>query len=324
MNLENTWQLFNRADGAGPWVIPLIMVLGGKLATWQRLNRVFIVHTTIAVAFAVIIVLFFKDENSAIRPFAFYRFGMLYASGFLLLTWYQQKYYARMIGLIGFLTYGFIAFLSLARHGLLTFLYTILIFLVIRQFQVKDMFRKIKGVYIYAFAVLLIVGMQIVTINYSEYVQNKTALLEKKLVQDSRSPVIKEFIDYVTNNPKLMLVGSGALGTYKTQLFLYVGITQRDNIENGYLQLVHKGGIIMLVLFLALSVPAAYMGIFFSLNWFTRITGFIVLGRLIDMFTYGLPWTDPSYMIFWLSVGACLNPCLRRMNNKDISLRSIN
>ena len=75
----------------------------------------------------------------------------------------------------------------------------------------------------------------------------------------------------------------------------------------------------MLVLFLLVTVPAALLGLFGSSNWFTRIAGVLVFGRLIDMVFYGLPWTDPAYVLFWLCVGACLNPRLRRTKETDIS-----
>lgn len=319
MDLGATWQLFNRADGAGPWIIPLIMLLGGQVTTWQRLNRVFVLHTAIGIACAVIVVLFFKNEMSAFRPFAFFRFGMLYAGGFLLLTWHYQRNFARMAGLIGIVSYGFIAFLASARHGLITTLYVLLTFLFLRQLQVEGVVNKLKGIYLTVFGVIALVVISIVAVNYSGYVQGRYLQFEKKLTQDSRSVVITEFVNYAENSPYLV-TGSGALGTYKTRLFYHTGVTKRGNIENGYLQLVHKGGIVMLVLFLLLVYPAAFMAIFFSCNWFTRITGFMVFGRLIDMVPYGIPWTDPSYILFWLCVGACLNPRFRRMSDAEVSL----
>jgi hypothetical protein len=132
-------------------------------------------------------------------------------------------------------------------------------------------------------------------------------------------------VKYVGKSPYLLITGSGASGTYTSSLYRkdYSKITKRPNIENGYLQLVHKGGIVMLALFLFMTVPAAFMGILFSNNWFTRTTGFLVFGRLIDMVAYGLPWTDPSYILFWLCVGACLNPRFRRMRDSEVSLHLV-
>jgi len=319
MSLGDTWQMFNRADGAGPWFVPFVMLLGGQIVTWQRLNIVFLMHTVGAIFLAVIVVLFFKNETSAFRPFAFYRFGLLYASGFLLLTWRYQRPFARKVGIVGVLTYGFIAFLALARHGLVTTLYVLFVFMLVRQLQVQGLFNKIKGVYLKIFGILVIVVALATAVYASEYVAARYNKFLNKFGQDSRSMVIKEFVKYAKNS-EYLITGSGAMGTYKTYLFR--GITKRENIENGYLQLVHKGGIVMLVLFLFMAIPAALMGILRSSNWFTRITGFLVLGRLIDMFPYGIPWTDSSYILFWLCVGACLSPQLRRMCDADISLHN--
>ena len=320
-DLRATWQLFNRVDGAGPWVIPMIMLLGGQMATWRRLNTLFIVHTAFAVFFAGLVVLFFRSEASSFRPSEFFKFGLLYAGGFLFLTWSYQRKFARLVGLAGTLAYGFIAFVASWRHGLVTCLYLVLAFMLIRQMQTKGLLNKMLTVYLYLFGMMLLAVVLMVAVNSSDYLTMRTERFQRKFGQDSRSAVIKEFLAYENRNPNLLITGSGALGTYTSVLFTDRNISKRENIENGYLQIVHKGGLIMLVLFLAVTVPASLLGLFGSSNWFTRITGVLVFGRLTDMVLYGIPWTDPSYVLFWLCVGACLNPRLRRLRDADISIR---
>jgi hypothetical protein len=320
MDARATWQLFNRADGAGPWLIPMLMLLGGQMATWRRLNSIFVVHTVIAVFLAAIVVLFFKSEASPFRPAEFYKFGMMYAGGFLFLTWSYQRKFARLVGLAGIVTYGFIAFVASWRHGLVTFLYVLVAFMLIRQLQTRGFLNKVLAVYLYTFGIMVLAVTLIAAVSTSDYLMTRSEKFKKKFGQDSRSAVIKEFMKYEDKNPGLFITGSGALGTYPSALFTDRGISKRENIENGYLQIIHKGGLIMLVLFLAVTVPAALLGLFGSLNWFTRIAGVLVFGRLMDMILYGIPWTDPSYILFWLCVGACLNPLLRRLRDTDISL----
>lgn len=315
-------QLFNKADGAGPWILPVVMIVGGQLIIWKKLNTMFITHTILGIVIGGI-VLFFGKESTTFSTLAYIRFGTAYAAGFLLLSWGYQSGLGKIAGLIGLMTYGWIGLFSGRRHTLITVLYYVCIFMIIRFFQEKNKHKKIKNIFVTFVVLIVLMVISILAINVSSYANRKYEIFVSRLTEDTRTVVIKEFIKASTNDVATFVTGSGALGTYKSLLFLNKRITQRPNIENGYLQLIHKGGLLLLVLFLFLTIPAAFLGILFSDNLFTRICGFVVFGRLLDMVFYGLPWSDPSYVLFWLSVGACLNRKFRKMKEPEIMQRSV-
>jgi hypothetical protein len=122
-----------------------------------------------------------------------------------------------------------------------------------------------------------------------------------------------------------MLFGKGMLGTYYFPIWggdlegeFFAQETYRTLIENGYLQLLLTGGIMHIVLFLLVLLPAALKGIFMSSNQFAKACGVVILLRLVDMFLYGLPTLSLTYIFVWICVGVCYKPSIRRMTNDEI------
>jgi len=177
--------------------------------------------------------------------------------------------------------------------------------------------KKRRDIFSFAVGIILIL-FAIAAFSASSYMEKKFDYFTGRMTTDTRTAAIKEFLNN-TLGDEAFLIGRGALGTYKSSGFLDQGISQRPNIENGYLQIIHKGGIVLLILFLSLTIPAAYLGITHSGNYLSQVFGYLILGRLLDMIIYGLPWTDPSYYIFWLFTGACLNKKFRMMDASRIS-----
>jgi hypothetical protein len=144
-----------------------------------------------------------------------------------------------------------------------------------------------------------------------------------RLSEDTRSGVFERFFYSLKDN---MVFGTGMNGTYYCPLWdaevdgvSFGAIEYRNIIENGYLQLLLTGGVIHIVLFVLVLLPAALKGIFMSSNQFLRACGIVILLRLIDMFFYGLPSLTLSYILVWICVGVCYKTSLRRMSNEEIS-----
>lgn len=118
---------------------------------------------------------------------------------------------------------------------------------------------------------------------------------------------------------KEIIIGKGVLGEYyghigsKTRYSI-----DRRNVECGYLQIILKGGVVLLILFLSISIVSMYYGFFNSNNLFIKSCALVILMRLIEMFPYGLPTANLYYLIFWMSIGACLSDRLRNYRNDEI------
>jgi hypothetical protein len=95
-------------------------------------------------------------------------------------------------------------------------------------------------------------------------------------------------------------------------------VDNRNIIENGVLQLILNGGIIHVVLFFLVLIPASINGIFKSSNLFTKACGAFILLWLIDMFVYGLPAFGLHYILVWISVGICYKSSIRTKTDDEI------
>ena len=152
-----------------------------------------------------------------------------------------------------------------------------------------------------------------------------TKKLDERISEDTRSGLFQQFFFDLTHTHSMAL-GKGMNGTYYCPIEGQVtddGVvisdeTNRSIIENGYLQLMLKGGIIYIVLFLLVLIPAAFYGIFKSSNQFSKACGVMILLWLIDMSIYGLPTFCLHYIIIWICVGVCYQKNIRDKTNEEI------
>ena len=92
----------------------------------------------------------------------------------------------------------------------------------------------------------------------------------------------------------------------------------RITIEVGYLQMILKGGFVMLLLYSALGFFAAYVAIFKSNNKFIKRLGFYITIILILSIISLRPAFTPTFIIFWMAIGTVLNKENREMNDAEI------
>lgn len=155
--------------------------------------------------------------------------------------------------------------------------------------------------------------------NSKEVLFNKMAL---RLSEDTRSGVFERFFYYMKEN---MIFGKGLNGTYYCPLWdaevdgeFFGAVQFRNLIENGYLQLLLTGGIVHIVLFVLVLLPAAIKGIFMSSNQFSKACGILIFLRLVDMSFYGLPVLSFSYILVWICVGVCYKTSIRRLTDDEV------
>ena len=143
-----------------------------------------------------------------------------------------------------------------------------------------------------------------------------------RLSEDTRSGVYERFFYYMKDH---MIFGNGMNGTYYCPLWeaeidgaFFGAVQYRNLIENGYYQLLLTGGIVHIVLYVLVLLPAAVKGMFASSNQFTKACGIMVFLQLIDMFVYGLPTLTLDYILVWICVGVCYKASIRNMTNDEI------
>lgn len=150
-----------------------------------------------------------------------------------------------------------------------------------------------------------------------------TAKLNERLNEDTRSDLFDNFFRAMEDH---MVFGKGMNGKYYSPIdemetedgVRFDEVTNRDVIENGYLQLLLNGGIVYISLFVLFLLPATILGFFFTKNQFTQACAAIILLWMIDMFIFGLPRLTLEYIMVWVAAGICYKKDYRRKTNDEI------
>jgi len=172
------------------------------------------------------------------------------------------------------------------------------------------------------FPVFLAIGV-VGFFQFDEISDDLLEAINKRLYEDTRSTVVDLFY---MDMEKDMTLGKGMNATYYCPIggglsedgLDYEVIYYRDVIENGYLQLVLSGGIIHVILFLLIGIPAAFMGILRSSNQFTKSCGAMILLWLVFMIGAGLPSLSLGYILVWIGIGVCYKKSIRDKTDEEI------
>jgi hypothetical protein len=85
----------------------------------------------------------------------------------------------------------------------------------------------------------------------------------------------------------------------------------RSIIETDYLNIILKGGIVSLSLFLLITLPAVVKGIFYSSNNLSKAAGFWILIWLMNLYPTTVVAFNLNYLLLWIAVGICYNKKIR-------------
>jgi hypothetical protein len=300
------------------WLTPLLLIVGLKIENWS------VVYKAILFMFGLMIIafLFFilgikhpsEEWNWLFRPInfilltAFYRYNLINKSKILLLI----------------ILYGIIAIVTEFRFE---FIYLGLVILFITIDKISYVKIK-KSFYKYILLSFVLILFFIFTIGY-ETLSNFISLIIK--FQDSRSFLFNELFTELGKTSDLWF-GRGSLGMYYSDFFErtrryweimgrvgWAGdVPLRNTIEVGYLQMILKGGYVLMFLYSSLAFYASYLGLFKSKNNFTKRLGAYIAIILILSIISLRPAFTPTFIIFWMSIGTVLSKKHRNMTNHEI------
>lgn len=308
---------FGNVYMAFAWLVPLTMIIGLKIENWN------IVFKAIHFMFNLMIIAFL------LLPF--------YSGIKTEWTWLLRP--VNFILLVCFMHYNVINRLKIY---LVIFIYIIIaikvaqrmeflyLFLVIGLILLDKLFTvKIKKKFLkYILAVFIIVFGLVFTVGY-EFVSNTIAMFID--FQDSRTFLFTELFHELSLTGE-KLIGRGSLGTYYSFFFEgtrkhyeRMGFTgwegdlpDRITVEVGYLQMILKGGFIMLFLNVSIYINTIYKGIFKSNNKFIKRLGYSILVLSFLSLVSFRPAFTPTFIIFWIAVGTIQNKKYREMSDNEI------
>ncbi|HEY5535407.1 MAG TPA: hypothetical protein VIL99_10810 [Ignavibacteria bacterium] len=166
-----------------------------------------------------------------------------------------------------------------------------------------------------------------ITLNFSSFTKTLMRRMDERILEDTRSALYPDFLKEMSD---FIYFGKGLNGKYyhpmdsvepedeQESRVVFNAETYRNNAENGYLQLMLSGGVIHIILFILVLLPAAFNGIFKSSNQFSKACGVVILFQLINMFVVSTPSLSILYILVWISVGICYTKSIRNKNDEEI------
>jgi O-Antigen ligase len=237
-------------------------------------------------------------------------------SGFLLLTWKYHTFFRKILAL----STSFLAFYiatGMARRNVMITVSCFLLFsflLYLFYYSKNNLNQKIVSIVLFLS----------ITLGGSYFFLEKKGS-DFKLVMSRFNENTREYVfDYYFEDMKgSYLFGKGMNSTYycplKDENETNGVILYRNLIESGYLQILLNGGLISLILFIFLTLPAIFLGVFFSKNGLVKGAALFILAILVDMFPYGIPALSVKYLLMWIFIGICYNPQIRKMSESQIT-----
>jgi hypothetical protein len=133
---------------------------------------------------------------------------------------------------------------------------------------------------------------------------------------ESREVVFRDFFSDFKST-KDWIFGRGIDGKILRTINIEQGI-RGDTIENGFLTIILKGGLLYAIPFTFILLRASYLGFFRSKNDLSKALASICLIHIIMMFYSSIPEYSTRYIFIWISVSACFTPQIREYSNEEI------
>lgn len=290
------------------YLVPLIILIPANIFFAKKTFNLF---AALSILLFVVFLLLTNDmlhKNLNFSEQAIWTLGT--GGGFLLLTWGYHTKKRRVIALLTVFLSLFISTIMARRNIMLTFsnffIFSLLIILLSKSQSIKNK--------VYILTTVLFITAITYTIFFS-YQDKLFSKISTHIGENTREIIFNAFNKDMST--KDWVIGKGFLGEYYCP-GAEEGRDTRFLIESGYLQTILKGGIISLVLFLLIALPAAYLGIVKSKNILSKASGTIVILWLIDMFPWGMPAINIRYILVWTCIGICYSTAIRNLSEAEI------
>jgi len=312
-NTKDMISLFGHYLMGWAWVTPLAIVFGFNLYNWINIFDFIGKLLLVGIILTVIILLM---PNLA----ELYAFGIVEWVQFfpvLLFThWFQKPFYKKVV-ILSVIAFIILSIFNSQRVSVL-YLFLIILFMFFESLRTKNItvFKKVF-ISLLSIIIFLILIIKIPNI-YSDIEHDKHASA------DTRTFLVVEMFHDMSEAEQI--IGRGALGTYYSPYFEMLhrsGVKGGDSAtrsvnEIGYLEMVLKGGYIMLILYLLILLPAAYLGIFKSNNTIARMSGYLIAIYLIVWLVSYYSVYSAEYLLLWMAVGTAISPQARKISDDKI------
>jgi len=305
------------------WVVPVVLILGIKLENWKAvfkgLNFMFCL-----MLFSTLFVFHYNAMPGKLKTE--WSWCLRPINLILLLGLSRFGLNARIIFYLTFALYIMVAIFAEQR---IEFIFLALVFFFILLLRIKHI--KIKK----AIVKYIITGFVLLMILVFTYGYENISILANRVIEfkDSRTFLFTEMLDDLSFTEKIF--GRGSLGTYYSPFFTKVlryfehigeywfalDNPTRITVEVGYLQMILKGGFLLLFLNFGIMLRAVYVAFFKSNNNFVKRLGLFILALTLLSLISFRPAFTPTFILLWMSIGTVLNKKNRLMTDEDIKLK---
>ncbi len=302
--------LFGHYLMAWAWITPLAIIFGFNIKNWICLFNFFPILLVVFILLSMLSLFMPSD----------YSLGTLEWMAFLvlmLLTFPYQSRVNKIIIIVALLFYFILSYQTALRIHFI-FIFMILGTLMFEYIRNSSVSIIKKIIILFSIMFIMIISPLVL-----DNIENKIKQTDT-LTTDTRTFLFVELFDDLSASEEL--IGRGALGTYYSPYFYMLqrmGVEggdhyQRSVNEVGYLHIIFKGGYVMLILYLLILLPAAYLGIFRSNNYIARMSGYLILCYLIIWLVSYYPVYSAEYILLWMAVGTALSPTARAYTNLEV------
>ncbi len=308
-DFKNLISLFGHYMFGWSWLTPMAFIFGLQLKNWTLLLDFTCKLLVVGLFLTIFALVESKIYSGALN--------WLELFPLILFTFYYQSKSNRNVVIFSIFAFLIVAYILSSRVSILLLLICFILF-------IHDYLHKTKHVfYKYAIVIVIIFFITVLLVNYSTNI----LLFEigsQQLSSDTRSFLFIELFDDLSNWE--LFIGRGALGTYYSPHFNMLiensieggDWFDRQTIEVGYLQMILKGGFVMVVLNLIILIPAAYLGIYKSNNFISKMCGYYILLYIFLLAVSFPPAYMANFLLLWMAVGTVIANYNRELTNFDV------
>ena len=302
------------------WVVPVVLILGIKIENWKPVFN--------ALRFMFCLMLFsmlFVFHYNAMPGKLKTEWSWLLRPINLVLLLGINKFYltTRVLMYLTFAMYIMVAIFAEQRIEFI-FLIVVFFFLFVLNLKHIKIKRSIIKYIMFGFVIIMIL---VFTYGY----ENLNAIANKIIeFKDSRTFLFTELMDDLSVSEAAF--GRGSLGTYYSPFFsktlrffeaigdfwFALDNPTRITVEVGYLQMILKGGFLLLLLNFSLFLRAVYLAFFKSNNNFVKRLGLFILALTLLSLISFRPAFTPTFILLWMAIGTVLNKSNRALSDEEV------
>lgn len=308
--------LFDSGLGIFMYLVPLVILFPQNMAYYRKFFTAALILSGFQFLFTALFIkdLFNPDRESILsQGIVEYFTGLGFTISFILLTYIYHQPKKKLFA-FGMMILSLLCVVYRARRGwifmhIITLLAFLMIYLIVSKKTVLVTYLAI---------IIILIGFLFYSNIYNQKNFGVFNFLIERGSEDTRSYV--EIMFFEDMQIKDWLIGRGIKGEYYCPDIDEFSITgYRNVIETGYLQIILKGGIIGLALFLLILIPASINGLFNSKNILSKASGMWILLWLLFLYPMAANSFSLEYILVWMAAGICFSKKIRNMTDEQIA-----